>query len=61
MKHFFPPTSRIKKVTALGETLTPVVSVMQSGGITAESLSPDTKLILDEISRWNIKVLSNVL
>jgi hypothetical protein len=25
---------------------------MQSGDITAESLSPDTKLILDEISRF---------
>lgn len=47
-------------VDALGETVTPVVSVLQaatagtsySNLITAESLSPDTKLILEEISRY---------
>ena len=44
---------------ALGETVTPVVSVLQAatGGansnlITADSLSPDTKQILEEISRY---------
>ena len=46
---------------ALGETVTPVVSVLQaatsgtsnsSNLITAESLSTDTKLILEEISRY---------
>ena len=52
---------RAAMVDALGETVTPVVSVLQaatagtstnSNLITAESLSPDTKLILEEISRY---------
>ena len=51
---------RAALVDALGETVTPVVSVLQaattgtsnSNLITAESLSPDTKLILEEISRY---------
>ena len=36
-------------VEALGETVTPVVSVLggQDVAITAEALSPDTKLILE--------------
>ena len=50
----------------MGETVTPVVSVLQAatsagtgpgpGGhlITADSLSPDTKQILEEISRYLI-------
>ena len=42
------------KVDALGDTVTPVVSVHQasSAAVTAESLSPDTKLILEEVSRY---------
>ena len=52
---------RAALVDALGETVTPVVSVLQaatagtstnSNLITAESLSPDTKLILEEVSRY---------
>ena len=44
----------ILKVDALGDTVTPVVSVHQasSSAVTAESLSPDTKLILEEVSRY---------
>ena len=42
------------KVDALGDTVTPVVSAHQasSAAVTAESLSPDTKLILEEVSRY---------
>ena len=36
--------------------MTPVVSVIQNeAAITAESLSPDTKLILEEISRYLVR------
>uniref|UniRef100_A0A023F4P3 Transcription initiation factor TFIID subunit 2 n=1 Tax=Triatoma infestans TaxID=30076 RepID=A0A023F4P3_TRIIF len=43
---------RAALVEALGETVTPVISVVQQGTeITAESLSSDTKLILEEITR----------
>ncbi len=45
------------QVEALGETVTPVVSVLQNEtAITAESLSPDTKLILEEISRYLVNI-----
>ena len=38
--------------------MTPVVSVIQNeAAITAESLSPDTKLILEEISRYLVRNL----
>ena len=46
---------RAALVDALGDTVTPVVSVHQasnSAAVTAESLSPDTKLILEEVSRY---------
>ncbi len=46
---------RSTQVDALGDTVTPVVSVLQAttaGAVTAESLSPDSKLILEEISRY---------
>lgn len=37
---------------ALGATVTPVISVVHQGtSITAESLSADTKLVLEEITR----------
>ncbi|XP_022910061.2 transcription initiation factor TFIID subunit 2 [Onthophagus taurus] len=43
---------RASLVEALGATVTPVVSVMQQGApITSESLSADTKLVLEEITR----------
>ena len=43
---------RAALVEALGCTITPVVSVMQHGApITFESLSSDTKLVLEEITR----------
>lgn len=43
---------RAALVEALGNTITPVVSVVAQGTpITAESLSADTKLILEEITR----------
>lgn len=44
---------RTALIEALGETVTPVVSVLAHSGqpITAESLSADTKLILEEITR----------
>uniref|UniRef100_A0A0A9Y392 Transcription initiation factor TFIID subunit 2 n=3 Tax=Lygus hesperus TaxID=30085 RepID=A0A0A9Y392_LYGHE len=43
---------RAALIEALGETVTPVVSVVQQGAeITAESLSSDTKLVLEEITR----------
>ncbi|XP_029828868.2 transcription initiation factor TFIID subunit 2 [Ixodes scapularis] len=44
---------RTALIEALGETVTPVVSVLAHNGqpITAESLSADTKLILEEITR----------
>lgn len=43
---------RASLVEALGETVTPVISVVQQGSeITAESLSSDTKLVLEEITR----------
>lgn len=39
-------------VEALGATVTPVISVVHQGtSITAESLSADTKLVLEEITR----------
>jgi len=45
---------RAAMVEALGETVTPVVSVLQGQDvpIRAEDLSPDTKLILDEVTRF---------
>ena len=47
---------RAALVDALGDTVTPVVSVHQASlsaaALTAESLSPDTKLILEEVSRY---------
>ncbi|XP_071743330.1 transcription initiation factor TFIID subunit 2 [Lepeophtheirus salmonis] len=44
---------RAALVEALGHTVTPVVSVIENeSAITAESLSPDTKLILEEITRF---------
>ncbi len=44
---------------ALAETVTPVVAVMtaDSAGATAENLSPDTKLVLEEITRCVICIL----
>ncbi|XP_067013693.2 transcription initiation factor TFIID subunit 2 [Anabrus simplex] len=43
---------RASLVEALGATVTPVISVVQQGtAITADSLSPDTKLVLEEITR----------
>ncbi|QQP54760.1 Uncharacterized protein FKW44_007696, partial [Caligus rogercresseyi] len=46
-------SSNKSPVEALGHTVTPVVSVMENeSAITAESLSPDTKLILEEITRF---------
>ncbi|KAH6921855.1 hypothetical protein HPB50_005416 [Hyalomma asiaticum] len=44
---------RTALIEALGETVTPVVSVLAHAGqpITVESLSADTKLILEEITR----------
>nr|XP_050031536.2 transcription initiation factor TFIID subunit 2-like [Dermacentor andersoni] len=44
---------RTALIEALGETVTPVVSVLAQAGqpITVESLSADTKLILEEITR----------
>ncbi|KAJ4440026.1 Transcription initiation factor TFIID subunit 2, partial [Periplaneta americana] len=43
---------RASLVEALGATVTPVISVVQQGtAITAESLSSDTKLVLEEITR----------
>ena len=45
---------RAAMVEALGKTVTPVVSVLgvQDVAITAEALSPDTKLILEEVTRF---------
>ena len=45
---------RAAMVEALGETVTPVVSVIggQDVNITAEALSPDTKMILEEVTRF---------
>lgn len=43
------------QVDALGETVTPVVSMVQNelgSSITADSLSPDTKAILEEVTRY---------
>ncbi|KAL1132516.1 hypothetical protein AAG570_010471, partial [Ranatra chinensis] len=43
---------RAALIEALGETVTPVISVMQPGTeITAESLSSDTKLVLEKVTR----------
>ncbi|XP_063225105.1 transcription initiation factor TFIID subunit 2 [Bacillus rossius redtenbacheri] len=43
---------RAALVEALGATVTPVISVMQQGAaITAESLSADTKCVLEEVTR----------
>lgn len=43
---------RAALVEALGQTVTPVVSVMQQGApITSENLSADSKLLLEEITR----------
>jgi len=41
-------------VEALGETVTPVVSMMQSGTsvVDADSLSPDSRLVLEEVTRY---------
>jgi transcription initiation factor TFIID subunit 2 len=35
-----------------GGTVTPVVSVMGHQEVTAEALSPDTKMILEEVTRF---------
>jgi len=44
---------RAALVTALGETVTPVVSMLaQEGPITSESLAEDTKKVLEEITRY---------
>ena len=44
---------RSNLVDALGETVTPVVSMLQNdGNITAENLSEDTKKVLEEITRF---------
>jgi len=44
---------RAALVTALGETVTPVVSMLaQEGPITGESLAEDTKKVLEEITRY---------
>lgn len=46
---------RAALVDALGETVTPVVSMVQNelgSSITADSLSPDTKAILEEVTRY---------
>ncbi|XP_045473237.1 transcription initiation factor TFIID subunit 2 [Harmonia axyridis] len=43
---------RATLVEALGRTVTPVVSVQQGAPITSETLSADTKLILEEITRY---------
>jgi len=44
---------RANLVTALGETVTPVVSMLQNDGvITSESLTEDTKKVLEEITRY---------
>ncbi|XP_012265791.1 transcription initiation factor TFIID subunit 2 isoform X2 [Athalia rosae] len=42
---------RAALVDALGATVTPVISVQQGTAITAESLSIDTKAILEEVTR----------
>nr|CAD7573934.1 unnamed protein product [Timema californicum] len=43
---------RAALIDALGATVTPVISVVQQGSaITADSLSSDTKLVLEEITR----------
>ncbi|CAB0042159.1 unnamed protein product [Trichogramma brassicae] len=41
---------RAALIEALGAAVTPVITIQQ-GAITAESLSPDTKLILEEVTR----------
>lgn len=38
-------------VDALGGTVTPVISVVQQGSITFDSLSADTKCVLEEVTR----------
>jgi len=44
---------RASLVTALGETVTPVVSMLQNDGvINSESLTEDTKKVLEEITRY---------
>lgn len=44
---------RAALVTALGETVTPVVSMLsQEGPMTSESLAEDTKKVLEEITRY---------
>lgn len=42
---------RAALIEALGATVTPVISVQQGTAITAESLSVDTKAILEEVTR----------
>ncbi|XP_068149073.1 transcription initiation factor TFIID subunit 2 [Drosophila tropicalis] len=50
--HYTDAYYRAALVEALGETLTPVVSVAMHGTqITTESLSTDAKLVLDEVTR----------
>nr|CAD7424617.1 unnamed protein product [Timema monikensis] len=49
---------RAALIDALGATVTPVISVVQQGSaITADSLSSDTKLVLEEITR-NVRLTS---
>ncbi|XP_045542678.1 transcription initiation factor TFIID subunit 2 [Papilio machaon] len=50
--HFSDNYYRAALVDALAATITPVISVLQPGApITADSLSADTKLVLEEITR----------
>ncbi|KAL7294026.1 hypothetical protein TKK_0012596 [Trichogramma kaykai] len=42
---------RAALIEALGAAVTPVITIQQGSAITAESLSPDTKLILEEVTR----------
>ena len=44
---------RAALVEALGETVTPVVSMVRNDGvITSESLADDTKKVLEEVTRY---------
>ena len=43
---------RAALVTALGKTVTPVISMVGQGPITSESLAEDTKKVLEEITRY---------
>ncbi|XP_055702172.1 transcription initiation factor TFIID subunit 2 [Phlebotomus papatasi] len=50
--HYSDNYYRAALVDALGNAITPVISVIQQGSaITAENLSPDAKLVLEEVTR----------